>query len=295
MRTSPFLLLFCGLVFSSIGSACTARLPTYAAMSDEESLAILQTRSATIKQVQADCEIQLIDEKGDRVRLDGAMVLDFPDKARIRAWKFGHAVFDLTLTARREKSITELSAITTSALLHTQEHQTDNPQLTVDEDHHGEVASRNAYLFIMREDDPRSQVAGSHVAASMRKVVGLLDPAIMKRARVDSSRSTPDTLVVVIQDDSMTSDVASPEHLLAHEIVCEVNRSTLVPRLFRIRDDLEMTYERVAQVPGGIWPTRITLRSTSGTIIIQTSQDIGINPLLNPRTFIPPARAKRLP
>ncbi len=59
---------------------------------------IIHDRSAQIYSVSGQGLITLTRASGDTVRLDAAVVIQMPDRARVRAWKFGQAVFDLTLT-----------------------------------------------------------------------------------------------------------------------------------------------------------------------------------------------------
>lgn len=63
----------------------------------EQELQILRQRAAAIQSVSATGTIALSRPHADSVRLDCAMVSK-PDHLRLRAWKFGRAVFDLTLT-----------------------------------------------------------------------------------------------------------------------------------------------------------------------------------------------------
>ena len=84
-------------------AAETARepLPTYRLMSPEESIQIIAARQAEIKKVSARSEIELTDADGQQVNLDGALPA-MPQtttgpRVRLRAWKLGHAVFDLTV------------------------------------------------------------------------------------------------------------------------------------------------------------------------------------------------------
>jgi outer membrane lipoprotein-sorting protein len=80
---------------------CTQRenIPTYPPMSVADSLKLMQERSSAIKDVSGEGAITLTDAKGQSVRLDAAFVFAPPDRARVRAWKFGQAVLDLTVTS----------------------------------------------------------------------------------------------------------------------------------------------------------------------------------------------------
>lgn len=87
--------MVCVLAMSACG---TTPLPTFPAMSDKDALAIIAARLDTVKRVSATADIVLTNEAGESVTLDGAFVAAMPDRARLRAWKFGTAVLDLTIT-----------------------------------------------------------------------------------------------------------------------------------------------------------------------------------------------------
>lgn len=95
MRSILFIFAFVFL----IGCASQREnIPTYPNMSVGDSLKLMQERSASIKDVSGEGAITLTDAKGQSVRLDSAFVFAPPDRARVRAWKFGQAVLDLTVT-----------------------------------------------------------------------------------------------------------------------------------------------------------------------------------------------------
>lgn len=87
------------------GCAVTAPpspLPQYQLVSGEESLRIIADRQASILSVSAQCEIVLTGPDEQRIKLDGVL-LAAPQttngpQVRLRGWKLGQAVFDLTLT-----------------------------------------------------------------------------------------------------------------------------------------------------------------------------------------------------
>ncbi|MBC8105957.1 MAG: DUF4292 domain-containing protein [Anaerolineae bacterium] len=90
-----------GLIFTLLALiGCTQRenIPTYPNMSVTESLKLMQARSSRIKDISGEGVITLTDPKGQSARLDAAFVFAPPDRARVRAWKFGQAVLDLTVT-----------------------------------------------------------------------------------------------------------------------------------------------------------------------------------------------------
>jgi hypothetical protein len=70
-------------------------------MEADASLAVLRQRAAALQNVRGEATLKLTDAKGQTVSLDAAFVLDPPGRCRLRAWKFGQAVFDLTLDGER--------------------------------------------------------------------------------------------------------------------------------------------------------------------------------------------------
>ncbi len=74
-------------------------IPQYSPMLSGAALGIMRQRAASIESVRGSGTITLTDQRGNSARLDGAFVLAPPDRARVRAWKFGQAVLDVTRTA----------------------------------------------------------------------------------------------------------------------------------------------------------------------------------------------------
>lgn len=92
------LLAMLGLVVGLVGGcASVTPLPAYPAMSDADALRTIADRQEAVKSVSAECNLDLTDPRGQTVSMDGVLVAQFPGSFRLRAWKFGHAVFDLTL------------------------------------------------------------------------------------------------------------------------------------------------------------------------------------------------------
>lgn len=84
------------LIIALLGG-CGAALPKYPPMSGTDALAAVAARQASMLRISAECDLDLVDAAGQRVSLDGVLVAQLPGKVRLRAWKFGQAVFDLTL------------------------------------------------------------------------------------------------------------------------------------------------------------------------------------------------------
>jgi hypothetical protein len=92
------------LAFVSLASvnAChpshPEQLVTYAPMDQAAEIRTLARRSSLVKTVSGSGTLELTQPNGDSVVLDVAVVLRMPNHARLRAWKMGQAVFDLTVT-----------------------------------------------------------------------------------------------------------------------------------------------------------------------------------------------------
>jgi hypothetical protein len=96
-RAAPLLLL--GLLLAG----CATRrggeaLPAVQWRDHDEARRILVERARAVRTVTAEGLITLVRPDGESVRFDLAMVRDRDRGVRMRAWKLGRAVFDLTMT-----------------------------------------------------------------------------------------------------------------------------------------------------------------------------------------------------
>ena len=73
-------------------------LPAVQYSDNADALRILRERGAAVKTVTSHGTITFTRPDGESVRMDLAMVSQPPDRLRLRAWKLGRAIFDLTLT-----------------------------------------------------------------------------------------------------------------------------------------------------------------------------------------------------
>jgi outer membrane lipoprotein-sorting protein len=73
-------------------------IPTYPLMDAQSSLRVLVERAQKVQTVSGEGLISLTRPNGESIRLDAALAMQPPDNARLRAWKFGRAIFDLTVT-----------------------------------------------------------------------------------------------------------------------------------------------------------------------------------------------------
>lgn len=78
------------------GCAAAPPLPAYAPMDARRSLDLIAERLEDVGTVFGTARITLDNGRGESVRLDGALAAAFPDRLRLRAWKFNTAVFDVT-------------------------------------------------------------------------------------------------------------------------------------------------------------------------------------------------------
>ena len=74
-------------------------IPRYPMLSASESLATIERRNAAVEDVTGKGTLIFTAADGESIRFDTVFVLAPPDRARVRAWKFSRAVFDLTRTA----------------------------------------------------------------------------------------------------------------------------------------------------------------------------------------------------
>lgn len=81
-----------------IGCARTETIPAYPRMSEPAAMHMLADRAHAITAVSTEAMVTLTRNDGQTVRLDAALVMQPPQRARLRAYKFGQAVFDITLT-----------------------------------------------------------------------------------------------------------------------------------------------------------------------------------------------------
>lgn len=77
--------------------ACATRLPTYPPMSDAQALSTIAKRLDATHTLSASTDVKLTDARGQTITLDGALVARPPSTARLRAWKLGTPVLDLTI------------------------------------------------------------------------------------------------------------------------------------------------------------------------------------------------------
>lgn len=91
--------VWCGVLLTMLAlGACAPKLPTHPWTGAPEALAILAARADSIGTFASPATIHLKRRDGYTVSLDGAVAARIPGWLRIRAWKFGNAVMDVTVT-----------------------------------------------------------------------------------------------------------------------------------------------------------------------------------------------------
>jgi hypothetical protein len=95
-----FILLLAAAIVGGCAHGKTGResLASVEYSDDADALRILRERAAAVKTVSSRGTITFIRPDGESVRMDLAMASQPPDRLRLRAWKLGRAIFDLTLT-----------------------------------------------------------------------------------------------------------------------------------------------------------------------------------------------------
>jgi outer membrane lipoprotein-sorting protein len=96
MKFIPLFILLSGI--GVVAGCAHEKLPVYPDTEPAAALRLLADRSRSVHAVSSEGSITLTRPDGQSVRLDAALAMRPPDNVRIRAWKFGQAVFDLTLT-----------------------------------------------------------------------------------------------------------------------------------------------------------------------------------------------------
>lgn len=89
--------LLAALVVSALGG-CAPSLPTYPWVDAPQALAAMAVRADSVRTVASSCTIFVKRWDGYSVSLDGAVAARIPGWLRVRAWKFGTAVLDATVT-----------------------------------------------------------------------------------------------------------------------------------------------------------------------------------------------------
>jgi outer membrane lipoprotein-sorting protein len=214
-------------------------------MNDLDALHTLAARAREVQSLSGEGLITLTRADGESVRLDGAIVMAPPDKTRLRAWKFGRAIFDLTVTPEG--------------------------------------------VWILAPEDPKNKdkiMSAGVSAAQLAKTWSLLSGGFFDSPNL-KTETRGDRLIVRRESPNEPT------------VVCEVDRRTLTPRRYTLRDDkgaqrFTMTLDRYQQFKSTVWPTRLLATSETGKVEVDL-RDVEINPDLPPGVFTAPRRAEKLP
>lgn len=211
--------------------------------------------------------ITLTRPDGQSIRLDAALVMRPPDDARVRAWKFGRVIFDLTITPDGVWAITP-----------------DDPDRKEQIHAAGVNAAKLAKTW--------SILAGSFFTSISTPGQSGGSDSDQSAAPDSSGISTSATL----QGPKLIVRRNSPGNTT---ILCEVDRATLTPRKYLLLDNtghqrFSLTLDHYKQFGPIAWPTRLIAISEGGTVEVDL-HDVQINPDLPKTAFIPPRRAEKLP
>jgi hypothetical protein len=89
--------ILCSMFAIAAGCVAKESIPIYPATQPSSIVETITARSAALQSATGNGAVSLSSAKRGSVRLEAAFVLSPPDRARVRAWKFNQAVFDLTV------------------------------------------------------------------------------------------------------------------------------------------------------------------------------------------------------
>jgi len=90
--------LWVALAAGGCAKSFREQIPTYPNMDAAASVNALVAQAKKVHTLNGQGLITLTRPDGQSVRLDAAMAMQPPERARFRAWKFGRGIFDLTVT-----------------------------------------------------------------------------------------------------------------------------------------------------------------------------------------------------
>jgi outer membrane lipoprotein-sorting protein len=261
-------LSLCLLFLLIVGCHSTPKesIPTQPLMSIEDSRQVLARRARSTHNVSAQGTVTMVSENGDDIRLDAAVVLELPERARIRAYKLGQAVFDLTMTrefvylyAPRGEGKADVEQAGSNA---------------------GEMARwwlRQMSEFFDRTDLKWIEKPDVLIATGTDRQGRTITATVDRKYLVTREFAIPDSKGTVF-----TMKLGGYQ-LFNNTLGYEKDW----PKAGRITPD--------AIPPQAIaWPTHIEAKSPRGSIIIDLN-DVDLNTELPAGAFEPPARATRLP
>jgi len=241
-------------------AGCRAPLPVHPWKGADAAVRLMAERDSRIRTVQSAARVVLNDADAGSVTLDAAVVAAPPDQFRIRAWKLGHAVFDITVTS-------------------------EGVWVKADE-----MQGRPANAAIM----PSEAFDAGSLAEAWRMFTGraFVNPDGKVEPGVDFvDRGGPEFSLSRVVSDRGNSRNTEPLR-----IVCDVDRATFTARRYRMfageRDVGTLTLADYQSVDGIVFPRRLTASTGQGTVEI-VLDDPEFNLSLAPEAFMPPAAARR--
>lgn len=237
----------------------SAPLPTYPWKDRDTALRLMAENAGRLHSVQSSARLVLTDADANRVTLDAAIVAAPPDRFRLRAWKLGHAVLDLTLTP---------------------------DGVWVKSDQHGPARTGRATAGLL-----------SLNAAAIAESWPLFTGGPFARAgpdvgsRVEATDDGGPTFIL-----RWPANTADPAHPAGDAVfTCEVDRRTLTARRYGVLDasGVERAVLKLAGYRdfGGIsFPTCIEAAGADGAVLVLLD-DTELNTPLAPDAFVPPADA----
>lgn len=244
------------LAFLLAASGCYTPLPTYPAMAPAAALATMAKRDASILSVRSPCDLTLTNAAGSSVAFEAVIIAEWPDRLRLRAWKFGQPAFDLTFT--REGLWLYMP----------------------------EEARKRA----------GDSMKFSVTADQFRRVWTLLDPRALLSPHLEpSARDDGKTVFFRRAIDTEHPDQGSLECDIDAETLT-IREYRFKDNEGKLRQTLRLRTYRVLNSDSGsvVWPTEIEADGDSGKIVIRMGST-EFNPDLGPEVFQPPKRAVKQP
>jgi hypothetical protein len=241
-----------GLLLAGAGCAHVPKenLPTFPRVDAAEALQVLRQRNQAVRTVSGTGLLTLTRPNGQSVRLDAAVAMQGRDHVRLRAWKLGRAVFDLTSTPD------------------------------------------GVFLYTAEDPSIRERVRRSGLdAAELARTLQLLGGGFFDSSDLRSEERG--SQFVFTRGGGGGGGGAT-------DLSCAVDRDTLTPRRFTLRDDTQttqLTLDLGAYVDhgnGSVYPRRFVARSADGRVTLDL-RDVELNSELPPKAFVPPRRAEKLP
>jgi hypothetical protein len=221
-------------------------LPTHPWVDQKTALQTLSDRAKAVKTVQSEASITVTrPDTGDAVRLDAALALQPPDYARLRAWKIGQAIFDLTL----------------------------NPQ--------------GAFVVLPPEHRDDMLPAGKNASQFLRQWSTYLGEFFAQDG-------------LTFDDNRGGKRFTVSRKMGEGTLVCEVDRATLTPRVYRFKDEQGKTrftllLNNYREVSGQPFPTEVVAEGDGVGKFRVELVNVEINQEIAAKAFVPPRRAEKLP